>query len=190
MRLATVMIGLTILIAASIVLANSAPSISTNALDPGNRFQPRARQHRVIAGDLCGTAVSLGRDESLEVDLCQAWNDYDPGSFGCSPCSLPGPEIVASLDVQAGEYLRLSVTMLSGSADVRVYLATDCDDPAGTCIAASDGPGADFQHTVTGAGEIFLFIDTTGECGSVEVSRAAPASAHATTFSALKAVYR
>ncbi len=185
MRLVTTLFGLLVLFAAF-----SLASTESGSFDTGNRFQPQTRQHRTVDGDVCTSAVDLGRNQTLTVDLCQAWNDYDPGAFGCSPCALPGPEIVARLDTQAGEQLRVTLSLLSGSADVRFYLATDCSDPVGTCVAASDAPGSDFQHVVVGAGELYLFVDTTGECATVQVSRQAPASAHATTFSSLKAVYR
>ncbi len=185
MRPSTCLVGIAVLIVSTIAIANS----DSDSLDPGNRFDPQTRQHRTVAGDLCTSAEELGRNQSVTVDLCQAWNDYDPG-LTCSPCSLPGPEIVARLDTQAGEQLRVTIDVVSGSADVRVYLATDCEDPHGTCIAGSSGPGNEFAHTMTGAGEVYLYIDTTGECATVQVSRQAPASTLTTTFGALKAVYR
>lgn len=178
-----------IAVLALIPVLDSPAASDRQDLDTGNRFQPHPRQPRTVDGDLCATAVELGRNQSFTVDLCVAWNDYDPGT-GCSPCALPGPEIVARLDTQAGERLRLTTSLLSGGADVRLYLATDCDDPAATCVAAASGPDEEFAYTVTHGGELFLFVDTTGDCGTVEVSRAAPASALATTFSSLKAVYR
>lgn len=161
-----------------------------SALHAPNQFQPKTRQHRTVAGDLCDTAVTLGPNQSLDVDLCEAWNDYDPGAFSCSPCSLPGPEIVASIDTQPGEMIRINATVLSGSADVRLYLATDCEDPANSCLAASSGPSTEFQHAVTAGGVVYLFVDTTGECATVQVLRQMPASAQASSFSALKAIYR
>ena len=145
---------------------------------------------RTVSGDLCSSAIPLAASQSLEIDLCQAWNDYDPGANGCSPCSLPGPEIVATLDAQPGEMIRVTTSVVSGTADVRIYLATDCENPAGTCLAAMSGPTNEFHHTLIAGGEIFLYIDTTGECATVRVTRETPASALSTTFSALKAVYR
>ena len=156
----------------------------------GFRFQPKAGRARTIAGDDCTTAVPLAPNQSLEFDLCQAWNDYDPGRFGCSPCPLPGPEVVATMDTQSGEMIRVSASIIAGSADVRIYLATDCEDPEGSCIACMNGPATELQHTVTIGGEVFLYLDTTGECATVKISREMPASALATSFSALKAVYR
>ena len=162
----------------------------SNALRSDLRFQPRTKHARTVVGDLCDSAIPLGASQSLEVDLCQAWNDYDPGAFGCSPCALPGPEIVASIEAQPGEMIRITISVLSGSADVRIYLATDCEDPEGSCIAAMGGPASEIQHTVMAGGDVFLYVDTTGECATVRVSRETPASALATSFSALKAVYR
>jgi hypothetical protein len=174
------------------LLAASAAVASTGTDSPelGNRFWPRAGVARTAVGDLCRAPAELVRNGMLTVDLCQAWNDYDPGDDSCSPCALPGPEIVARLDTQPGERVRITTDLSSGSADVRLYLATDCDDPAGSCIAASSGPGSSFEHTLDLGGEIFLFVDTTGDCATVQIWRPAPASALSTTFTALKAVYR
>jgi hypothetical protein len=97
---------------------------------------------------------------------------------------------VASIDAQPGEMIRITTSVISGNGDVRIYLATDCEDPEGTCIAAMGGPTSEFQHTVMAGGDVFLYIDTTGECATVRISRETPASALSTTFSALKAVYR
>jgi hypothetical protein len=188
--------AITILAVVSLALGSVILSLPATAgtghsgLNVGNRFSPRTGAARTVAGDLCSGPVELGRNEMISVDLCQAWNDYDPGDAGCSPCALPGPEIVARLDTQAGERLRITTDLSSGSADVRVYLATDCSDPEGSCIAASASAGDSFEHVIDVGGELYLFIDTTGDCGSVQVWRPAPSAAQSTTFSALKAVYR
>jgi hypothetical protein len=159
--------------------------------DPSfQRSPPPPRARRTIEGDLCATAFALGHGETRQVDLCEAWNDYDPGAFGCSPCALPGPDVVASFDTQPGELLRIQTSVLSGELDVRVYLATDCEDPAGSCLAAATTAAGELEYSVVGGGELFLFVDTTGECGEVQVSLQRTASSTRTTFSALKAVYR
>ena len=165
------------------LFVSSAVIASADTIDKTNHA-------RTVIGDLCSSAIPLAASHSLEIDLCQAWNDYDPGANGCSPCSLPGPEIVATLDAQPGEMIRVTTSVVSGTADVRVYLATDCENPAGTCLAAMSGPTNEFHHTLTAGGEVFLYLDTTGECATVRVTRETPASSLSTTFSALKAVYR
>lgn len=159
-------------------------------LDAGSdRSRARVRT-RVVPGDLCSTAQDLGRGATVDVDLCQAWDDYDPGAFGCSPCSLPGPEVVFSLDTQAGEQLRLTTTMLSGSPDVRLYLATDCDDPVGTCVAASASSDVGLDLVLDQGGTMYLYVDTTDGCGEVSVGRPGVAVTASTTWGALKAIYR
>ena len=167
-------------------IAFADPDTGISSLD----FQPKADQRRTVVGDQCDTAIQLVASQSVDVDLCQAWDDYDPGPFGCSPCALPGPEIVARIDAQPGEMIRVTTSILTGAADVRIYLATDCEDPEGSCIAAMAGPTNEFEHAVMAGGEVFLYVDTTGECATVRVSRETPASALSTSFSALKAVYR
>ncbi|HOX24466.1 MAG TPA: hypothetical protein PLL30_01755 [Candidatus Krumholzibacteria bacterium] len=169
-----------------IALAAGAPAANRNR--PGGALPPPIT--RAVDGDLCDSAVPLGRGQSLRVDLCQAWNDYDPGAFGCSPCALPGPEIVTQLDGQAGEVIHVEVAVLSGDADVRLYLATDCDDPGGSCLAATTGPAAAFTYALTIGGQLFLYVDTAGECGEVQVTRQLAAGIASTSFSALKAIYR
>lgn len=159
-------------------------------LDPGHFRRPASRAQRTVPGDLCDTAVSLPRGHDVTVDLCQAWNDYDPGASGCSPCALPGPDVVAVLDTQPGERVELTAAVTAGAADVRLLLVTDCDAPHTSCLAASQQAGGPVDHVMSGGGRVWLIVDTTGECAEVTVSRAAPASAFSTSFSALKAVYR
>ncbi len=159
-------------------------------LDPGHFRRPASRALRTVPGDLCDTAVSLARGHDMIIDLCQAWNDYDPGAGGCSPCALPGPDVVAALDTQPGERVELTAAVTAGAADVRLLLATDCEAPHASCVAASQHAGGPVDHVMSGGGRVWLIVDTTGECAEVTVSRAAPASAFSTSFSALKAVYR
>ncbi len=172
-----------------IVVAIGAVATAKNVrLDSGDRTGQGTRQ-RTVDGDLCGTALSLTRGSTLTADLCQAWNDYDPGAHGCSPCALPGPDLVFTLDTQPGEDVRLSTSIDGGSPDVRLYLATDCNDPVGTCLGASgDGDGS-LHLTVSQGGLLYLFVDTTDECGAVSVTRQDVATTARTTWGALKAVY-
>ncbi|MBD3219664.1 hypothetical protein GF314_00355 [bacterium] len=164
-------------------LAVAIPPLASTASPPGDRT-------RTVAGDLCDTALPLGRGESAEVDLCLAWDDYDPGSFSCSNCELPGPDVVFFLDTQAGEQLRITASTDDAGADVRLYLATDCADPAGTCLVASDGASAPIDHTVVQGGTVYLFVDTTDACSTVTVGLDGAASTSRSTWGALKAIYR
>jgi hypothetical protein len=158
--------------------------------DPGDSAAlPPPPSERTVPGDLCSAPLALGRGEQVTVDLCSAWNDYDPGEFSCSPCALPGPEVVAVLDTQAGEKVRLDLDA-EGALDVRVYVATECTDPVGTCLVASDGSGDGFQWTVNQGGTLYLYVDTAGECGGVTVTRHQAATAAGTDLTALKAIYR
>ncbi len=145
---------------------------------------------RTVPGDLCATAVTLARGEHLTVDLCQAWNDYDPGVFGCTASAMPGPDVVAKLDTQAGERVHVTITVTDGVPDVRLYLATDCEDIENTCIAAVTDAASEFEVMIVTGGTAYLVIDSTSECGTVELLREQVTSTVDTTFSALKAVYR
>ncbi len=158
--------------------------------DPGDRrLSPPPPADRTVPGDLCSAPLVLARGAAITADLCDAWNDYDPGEFSCSPCALPGPEVVAVLDTQAGEEVRLDLAA-DGGLDVRVYVATECTDPVGTCLIASEGPADSFQWTVARGGTLYLYVDTAGECGEVTVTRHQAASAAETDLTALKAIYR
>jgi hypothetical protein len=183
--------------AASLLLLASLTSLAAPALAkrPGPRLGPHPEQLpppslRTVPGDLCSAPLSLPRGASVTVDLCAAWNDYDPGAFGCSSCALPGPDVVAVVDTQPGEQLRLEVDLVSGNADVRVYLATDCEDPVGTCVVATDAPSGSLHHTLLQGGTLTVYLDTTGECGEVTLSRQQAASTAGTDLTTLKAVYR
>ena len=170
------------------LLATAAPA-SRRGQHPGHhQLAPPPAAARTVPGDLCGQPLSLGRGESFTVDLCDAWNDYDPGAFSCSPCALPGPEVVVVLDTQAGEDLKLDVT--AAGVDVRLYLARECVDPATTCLVASQDPAESFQWTVPQGGRLFLFVNTPGDCGEVTIAHQQAASAAETDLSALKAIYR
>jgi hypothetical protein len=174
------------------VLLTAAPGVAgpPRGLDPGDiPPTPPPPAERTVPGDLCSAPLALDRGQEMTVDLCNAWNDYDPGEFSCSPCALPGPEVVAVLDTQAGEELRLDLAV-DGGLDVRVYVATECTDPVATCLVASDGPSDSFQWTVTRGGTLYLFVDTAGDCGEVTVTRRQAASAAETNLTTLKAVYR
>jgi len=144
---------------------------------------------RTVPGDLCDAPASLPRGGTLTVDLCDAWNDYDPGAFGCSPCALPGPDVVAAIDTQPGEDLHIDLAV-TGTADVRLYLATDCDDPVGSCLLASDAAGEALATTLAQGGTIYLYVDTTGECAEVTLTRYQAASTTRTDLTTLKAIYR
>jgi len=170
------------------LICGSPLAAKTPRLDATDLDQARERT-RVIPGDLCSTATALSRGATVEIDLCQAWNDYDPGAFGCSSCALPGPEVVYTLDTQAGEQLRIVTSVSAGAADVRLYLATDCADPLGTCLVASATGGAGLDITLVQGGALYLFVDTTDECGTVSVTRQEAASTASTTWGALKAIY-
>ncbi len=171
-----------------ILLAAAAPA-SRRGPHPGHhQLTPPPAAARTVPGDLCSQPLTLDRGESFTVDLCDAWNDYDPGDFSCSPCALPGPEVVAVLETQAGEELRLDVTAVG--LDVRLYLARECEDPAATCLIASQDPSESLQWTVTRGGHLYLYVDTPGDCGAVTITRQQAASAAETDLSALKAIYR
>ena len=173
----------------ALILLTTAALASRPGPHPGRQqLAPPPPAARTVAGDLCSNPLALQRGGSFTVDLCNAWDDYDPGAFSCSPCALPGPEVVASLETQIGEELKLDVA--AGGLDVRLYLVTDCEQPAATCLVASQEPADSFHWTATRGGLLYLVVDTPGDCGEVTITRQQAASATDTDLSALKAIYR
>lgn len=170
--------ALLVLLPAAVLAANP-----HHSRDDGVRSDP-------VPGDDCDHMLTLARGETVRFDLCPASNDFDPGAHSCSPCALPGPDLVFELDTQPGERLKISTSVLSGSPDVRLYLATDCHDPAGTCLAATSEVQRTFQHTLVAGGVLYLFVDTTEGCGTVEMVMADIANTARTTWGALKAIYK
>ena len=154
----------------------------------GEARTPPGARTRTVAGDLCETATELTRGEVARIDLCDAWGDYDPGAGGCSPCALPGPDVVYRLEARRSDALRITADVASGDPDVRLYLATDCADPAGSCLVASDADG-ELDHVMVDDATVFLFVDTTVGCGEVLVSLQGAANTAQTTWGALKAIY-
>lgn len=149
---------------------------------------PPGERTRTVTGDLCETATELTRGEVVRIDLCAAWGDYDPGAGGCSPCALPGPDVVFRLEARRSDALRITADVVSGDPDVRLYLATDCSDPAGSCLVASGADG-ELDHVMVDDAMVFLFVDTTAGCGEVLVSLQGAATTAQATWGALKAIY-
>ena len=90
-------------------------------------------------------------------------NDFDPGERGCTGFAATGGDAVLGLRVEAG--WRLDVTLQS-TADAALYLAADCQDIPGSCVAGVDRGGAGaaetLRHQFHEAGFWYLILDHHG----------------------------
>jgi len=146
------------------------------------------------ANDTCADALYLIDQgfTSFDVDLCQFNNDYDLGSdSGCSSVPSPGPDAVWRATIRAGDEVQMFAYANDDVSPV-IYIVTDCDDPAGSCVAASvDSEGTQVLDFVIDRTDIYYFIvDSTTGCGSVHVDMGGVLPAAAASWSSVKSLYR
>jgi hypothetical protein len=92
------------------------------------------------AGDDCATATEIpfgGGNFSGDLDLYQ--NDYDPGASGCTGVAESGKDGVYVAFFGCSEGLEFWLSPVG--FDAAIYVVTDCNDIAGTCIAGADLAG-------------------------------------------------
>jgi hypothetical protein len=110
--------------------------------------------------DTCpGTDVSLG--EVITGTTAGALDDYDPGAGGCTGYTAPGPDIVYHLIVPTPQ--EVVVVLVPDDDDVydaSLYVATNCSDISGTCVAGSDVLGPEAVSFVAGGGtDYYIIVD-------------------------------
>jgi hypothetical protein len=118
--------------------------------------------------DTCEGAINVADLEGLyaEFDLCLYTNQYDPGSGGCTGFPATGPEAVYMVTLEAGQTFFASASPVDGFIDLSVYLVTDCEDPAGSCVVGDDsGNPEEISYTPEEGGTYYLMIDTYSSCG-------------------------
>ncbi|MCK4546469.1 MAG: PPC domain-containing protein [Candidatus Eisenbacteria sp.] len=103
--------------------------------------------------DTCDGAIEVFYGDEISGDLTNATNNYDPGSAGCTGYAAAGKDVTYVIDVAAGE--KLAIKMAPQGFDASLYVVTDCDDVAGTCIVGSD-------NCCTGADEVVVFSSAGG----------------------------
>jgi hypothetical protein len=143
--------------------------------------------------DLCEGAIDLADigDTYFEVDLCLFENDYSPESGGCTGYTANGPDAIYSMDLVAGEEVFVSMDVVEGSADLAIYLVTDCADIAGSCVAGDDsGNPEEFGYTAEADGTYYLVLDTYSGCCLVGVTFNETVAVEGATWSEIKDLYR
>lgn len=147
--------------------------------------------------DICEGAIDI-QDQSLmswDVELAVAGgysNNYSLSYGGCTGYTTPGPDAVYAIDLAAGEQVMISEI---GACDTALWIATDCANLVGTCVAGADAALAGQAETVSfmaaTAGTYFVVVDAYTSAGCpVTVTVNAPVATQNESFGALKAMFR
>ena len=149
------------------------------------------------ANDLCTGAIDIQSQSlaSWPVNLTNAgtyYNDYSlPTSGSCTGYSTPGPDALYKISLAAGEQL---IVAENGTCDLAVWIATDCSNLVGTCVAGADATTTGTEtvtYTAAAAGVYYVVIDSYNATGCpVTVTVNAPVAENVSTFGSLKAQYR
>ncbi len=92
----------------------------------------------------------------------QFTNDYDAGQNGCLVEAADGPDVVIELFLWEDP---LTVRLIAEGWPAVAYLVTDCGDPGGSCVAATDSDGSlyfDPPDDLWQAGYYYLVVDGYG----------------------------
>ena len=129
------------------------------------------------------TAIHVAGGDVVQGTTYGATDDYDPGAEGCTGAATPGQDVVYSLTMYPGRYMRAAVSALWS---VQLYLVTDYNDLT-TCVAAGTGalnyqmnpsPTKDdsvtlylivdsADITIKGNFTLTMTIENVGECAGV-----------------------
>ena len=148
--------------------------------------------------DTCAGAIGIPYGVfSIDGSTDLANNDYSPYDSGtgtsCTGYSAAGADVVYCVHLPVGE--SFEVVMTTSGWDDSIYLITDCDNPAGSCVAGSDlyPDGSTFTYVAESTGIYYLIVDAYSGGGAFNISGVnggAPSGAEATTWGAVKASYR
>ncbi len=145
--------------------------------------------------DLCEDAIDL-QEQGLtmfQVDLCLASNSYSAGVYpsSCTGYSSNGNDVVYKIYLTAGQTF---VASQQGAHDSAIWLATDCSDLSGTCVAGADatftGGIETITYTAAADGWYYLIIDGYSSCSLTTVWIDAPIATQNSSWSSVKTLYR
>ena len=148
------------------------------------------------ANDLCTGAIDIQAQglASWGVNLTNAgtyYNDYNLVSPSCTGYTTAGPDALYKIDLALGETLTVDE---NGTCDLAVWIATDCGNLIGTCVAGADETTTGSEivtYTAAAAGTYYVVIDAYNATGCpVTVTVNAPVATEASSFGSLKAQYR
>lgn len=137
--------------------AASPPSQSSGDEQSAQKVAP-------AAADTCAAATVISPASlpfEQEATLAGAANDIDPPPLSCAPGA--GNDVVYSFTPSVTDIYSIGVTPTT-SADLSLYILTDCSNPAGTCIAGTNANGFDrgevLTPTLTAGTRYFIVVDT------------------------------
>jgi hypothetical protein len=120
-----------------------------------------------------------GNDCSLPLPLASGiytWynathNFSTAGSSGCTGYAANGVDRVHVVTLAAGE--TLTVTLTPSAGDPSIYLLTDCNDSAGSCVAGADNTGSGQPETLvytSVAGGTYYFVADRWSSGTTSAT--------------------
>jgi hypothetical protein len=103
---------------------------------------------------------------SVDGDLTEATNDYDPGIPGpsCTGYGAAGRDLTYKVDLDAGNIIHLVYT--GYNYDASFYIVTDCGNASGSCVVGADGMLTGQPETIdwtcTTTGTYYIIVDAYG----------------------------
>jgi len=145
--------------------------------------------------DTCEGVIDLQEQglDVFDVDLCLASDAFSPGEYPdtCTGYGATGFDVVYSIELAAGETFMVTE---DGPHDMAMYLVTDCQNPAGTCVAGSDlccsGATELINFMAPTAGVYYLIVDGYSGCGLVTVTINAPIANEDMQWGSVKSLFR
>jgi len=118
--------------------------------------------------DLCSGAIDVTAGGTFEAPIEQYANDYDPtGPMGmvdsCTGQDAPGPDAIYSMNLNAGDFVDVTMTM-SSIDDPSLWISDSCTDgldAAQSCVIGVDefGNQERLQFIAPSGGTYFIFAD-------------------------------
>ena len=119
------------LILSAICVIALVPPISADPIPPD----------RKVANDTCAGAIDIPTPGhgTIEGTTESSADDYDPWYPSCTSMPAPGLDVVFRFDLEPDDIV--SVIYTQTGADGSVYLVSDCEDVAASCVAGADQTG-------------------------------------------------
>lgn len=120
------------------------------------------------ANDTCETAIAVSCGDSINGTNALANDDYTFTDLGCSGFDSEGPDVVYSFSTPVAR--DVTITMDPDTADLGLYVVTDCLNAEASCVAGddSDGAGTAESVTITAAANTtyYIIVDTFSLSGA------------------------
>ncbi len=143
------------------------------------------------ANDTCDGAINLDEmGQSFVVDTCAGYTNAYFDASGCTGFSANGADAVYYAVLPAGGQIDVCIDPVD-SLDLSLYLVTDCNDIAGSCVAGDDSGNPECISYTGGPGTYYLIVDafSTDACGEITVTVDNLVPTEETSFSAIKSLF-